>query len=59
MAASRGFGHAKCKAVDGKWLIKGMKSPLYHHQLLGAQWMLQRELSSQPPHGGLLADGMG
>ncbi|KAI9051714.1 hypothetical protein LZ554_004754 [Drepanopeziza brunnea f. sp. 'monogermtubi'] len=57
--ASRSFGYAKCKAHDGKWLIKGMKSPLYHHQLLGAQWMVQRELSSQPPHGGLLADSMG
>lgn len=57
--ASRSFGYAKCKAVDGKWLIKGMISSLYHHQLLGAQWMIQRELSSQPPHGGLLADSMG
>ena len=57
--ASKSFGYAKCKAKDGKWLIKGMKSTLYHHQLLGAQWMVQRELSSQPPHGGLLADSMG
>lgn len=57
--ASKSFGYAKCKAQDGKWLIKGMKSTLYHHQLLGAQWMVQRELSSQPPHGGLLADSMG
>lgn len=57
--ASKSFGYAKCKAHDGKWLIKGMKSKLYHHQLLGAQWMVQRELSSQPPHGGLLADSMG
>lgn len=57
--ASKSFGYAQCKAQDGKWLIKGMKSTLYHHQLLGAQWMLQRELSSQPPNGGLLADSMG
>ncbi|KAK0112612.1 hypothetical protein ONS95_014355 [Cadophora gregata] len=57
--ASKSFGYAKCKAVDGKWLIKGMNSTLYHHQLLGAQWMVERELSSQPPHGGLLADSMG
>ncbi|PMD36328.1 hypothetical protein L207DRAFT_435119 [Hyaloscypha variabilis F] len=57
--ASRSFGYAQVKALDGKWLIKGMKSTLYHHQLLGAQWMVQRELSSQPPHGGLLADSMG
>ncbi|CZR69452.1 related to protein RIS1 [Phialocephala subalpina] len=57
--AARSFGYAQCKAQDGKWLIKGMKSTLYHHQLLGAQWMVQRELSSQPPNGGLLADSMG
>lgn len=57
--ASRSFGYAKVKAVDGKWLIKGMKSTLYHHQLLGAQWMIERELSDEAPYGGLLADGMG
>ena len=57
--ASQSFGYAKVKAVDGKWLIKGMKSTLYHHQLLGAQWMVSRELSAEPPHGGLLADSMG
>jgi hypothetical protein len=57
--ASRSFGYAQVKAQDGKWMIKGMRSTLYHHQLLGAQWMVQRELSSQPPHGGLLADSMG
>jgi hypothetical protein len=59
LQASRSFGYAKVKAKDGKWLIKGMKSTLYHHQLLGAQWMIQRELSDEPPYGGLLADGMG
>jgi hypothetical protein len=57
--ASKSFGYAQVKAQDGKWTIKGMTSTLYHHQLLGAQWMVQRELSSQPPHGGLLADSMG
>jgi hypothetical protein len=57
--ASRSFGYARVKAQDGKWMIKGMTNTLYHHQLLGAQWMVQRELSSQPPHGGLLADSMG
>ncbi|TVY33570.1 putative ATP-dependent helicase, partial [Lachnellula subtilissima] len=57
--ASKSFGYAKVRAVNGKWLIKGMTSPLYHHQLLGAQWMISRELSAEPPHGGLLADSMG
>ena len=57
--ASKSFGYAKVKAVDGKWLVKGMTSTLYHHQLLGAQWMLSRELAEQAPYGGILADGMG
>jgi hypothetical protein len=59
LQASRSFGFANVKAVKGKWLVKGMRSTLYHHQLLGAQWMVKRELSSEPPHGGLLADSMG
>ena len=59
LKASKSFGYANVRAVDGKWLVKGMKSTLYHHQLIGAQWMLSRELSSQDPFGGLLADGMG
>lgn len=59
LQASRSFGYAQVKAVNGKWLVKGMISTLYHHQLLGAQWMVERELSSEPPHGGLLADSMG
>ncbi|RAL65691.1 hypothetical protein DID88_005359 [Monilinia fructigena] len=59
LKASRSFGYAQVKAVNGKWLVKGMKSTLYHHQLIGAQWMVSRELSSEPPHGGLLADSMG
>jgi SNF2 family DNA or RNA helicase len=59
LQASRSFGYAKVRAVDGKWLVKGMKSTLYHHQLLGANWMLQRELNGGAPFGGLLADSMG
>ena len=31
----------------------------YHHQLLGADWMLSRELGEIGPFGGLLADAMG
>ncbi|TAQ90570.1 hypothetical protein B7494_g1097 [Chlorociboria aeruginascens] len=59
LKASKSFGYANVKGVQGKWLVKGMVSTLYHHQLLGAQWMVERELSNDPPHGGLLADGMG
>lgn len=57
--ASKSFGFAKVHVMDGKWNVKGMKSLLYHHQLLGAHWMLGRELGSQAPFGGILADGMG
>lgn len=59
LQASKAFGFAKVKAVDGKWKVKGMNSTLYHHQLLGAQWMLGRELAGKPPAGGLLTDAMG
>lgn len=58
--AALSFGSRMVQAIDGKWLVKGMKSPLLHHQLLGAQWMLSREFGvGKPPFGGLLADAMG
>jgi hypothetical protein len=57
--ASKSFGHGKVKAKNGKWLLVGMKTPLYHHQLLAADWMVKREISIDRPHGGLLADAMG
>ncbi|ELR09194.1 hypothetical protein VC83_05559 [Pseudogymnoascus destructans] len=57
--ASKSFGHGRVKAKNGKWLLVGMKTPLYHHQLLAADWMVKRELSLDRPHGGLLADAMG
>jgi SNF2 family DNA or RNA helicase len=57
--ASMRFGFKMVTAVNGKWMLKGMKNALYHHQLLAADWMVGRELSSQKPHGGLLADAMG
>lgn len=57
--ASKSFGFGSIKAVDGKWLLKGMKTPMYHHQLLAANWLISKELAASPPHGGLLADAMG
>ncbi|EPE28424.1 P-loop containing nucleoside triphosphate hydrolase [Glarea lozoyensis ATCC 20868] len=57
--AAQSFGYAKVRAVNGRWKVAGMSSPLYHHQLLGAHWMITRELSEGRPHGGLLADSMG
>ncbi|GFF45695.1 DNA repair protein RAD5 [Aspergillus udagawae] len=46
---------------DGKggWRIKGMKTSLFHHQLLGVAFMRDREDSSSPPFGGFLCDVMG
>ena len=46
---------------DGKggWLLKGMKTSLFHYQLLGAAWMRERENSATAPFGGIVADSMG
>ncbi|KAI1303828.1 P-loop containing nucleoside triphosphate hydrolase protein [Xylaria venustula] len=57
--ATRSFGYGNCVARDGKWLIKGMKTPLHNHQVVGTSWMLRRELSGDGPTGGILADEMG
>ncbi|KAL9600359.1 MAG: hypothetical protein Q9219_003209 [cf. Caloplaca sp. 3 TL-2023] len=59
LKASKGLGHGVVNPVPGGWTVKGMKSPLLHHQLLGASFMRQRELEGKPPLGGLLADEMG
>ncbi|KAJ3579204.1 hypothetical protein NPX13_g1368 [Xylaria arbuscula] len=57
--AARSFGYGNCTAVDGKWLVKGMKSTLHAHQVIGTSWMLGRELGVGGPQGGILADEMG
>ncbi|KAI9790308.1 MAG: hypothetical protein M1833_001967 [Piccolia ochrophora] len=59
LQASKNFGHGMVKGVNGMWLLKGMKSTLYHHQLLGADWMVSRECDDKAPFGGLCADSMG
>lgn len=43
----------------GNWLVRGMKSPLKHYQILGVSWMRERERGDSEPRGGILADGMG
>ena len=43
----------------GGWNLKGMISPLKHHQVQGAAWMRERELGVDEPLGGLVADEMG
>lgn len=56
----KAFGNKHCKPKDGKWLIMGMKKELHHYQLVGAGWMLQRELQQKDPfYGGILADSVG
>ncbi|KAL8938358.1 MAG: hypothetical protein Q9216_003938 [Gyalolechia sp. 2 TL-2023] len=57
--AATSFGHGVVKPTDSGWRFKGMKSQLLHHQLLGASFMRKREMGSDQPYGGLLADEMG
>lgn len=56
---SKSFGVGGVKGINGKWLMKGMHTPLYHHQLNGADWMARREIAGENPRGGMLADSMG
>ncbi|KAB5535381.1 SNF2 family N-terminal domain-containing protein [Coniochaeta sp. 2T2.1] len=53
------FGRRYCKPKDGFWVITGLKKPLHHYQLVGAGWMLHRELHPAGPFGGILADQVG
>ncbi|KAK1755916.1 SNF2 family N-terminal domain-containing protein [Echria macrotheca] len=66
--AVESFGFSKCKLVpvtitkdsgEERWELKNFKSALFNHQVVGASWMVSRELSPYGPHGGILADGMG
>lgn len=43
----------------GGWLLKGMKSSLYGHQLLGAAFLRDRENGNAHPFGGMVCDEMG
>ncbi|KAF4451599.1 hypothetical protein F53441_5455 [Fusarium austroafricanum] len=57
--AKQCFGYGKVKAINGDWLLKGMKTPLRNEQLVGAEWMVMREAMDLHPAGGILADDMG
>ncbi|VZH97238.1 unnamed protein product [Fusarium fujikuroi] len=57
--AKKCFGYKKIKAIDGKWKLKGMETPLHSQQLVGATWMVMREAMELHPAGGILADEMG
>lgn len=43
----------------GAWKHVNLKSSLYHHQVLGAAFMREREKSKERPTGGMLCDVMG
>ncbi|TLS27138.1 hypothetical protein PpBr36_04611 [Pyricularia pennisetigena] len=53
------FGHGKCKITNGRYLLPGMNTPLFNHQLVGVHFMLGKEFSPLGPYGGILADQMG
>lgn len=57
--AAKSFGFRQLQARDGMWKLKGMKSMLYNHQLVGVRWMLGQEFSPDGPYGGILGDQMG
>jgi SNF2 family DNA or RNA helicase len=57
--ATKSFGARRCLAVLAGWKLSGMKTGLYHHQLIGVRWMLGREFSPSGIKGGLLSDEMG
>ncbi|KAF4961084.1 hypothetical protein FGADI_500 [Fusarium gaditjirri] len=57
--AKQCFGFKRVTAADGKWKLKGMKTPLHSQQLVGASWMTMREAMDLHPAGGILADEMG
>ncbi|RJE26303.1 SNF2 family domain protein [Aspergillus sclerotialis] len=57
--ATRKFTSSAKSDGQGGWKKNGMKTSLYHYQLLGATFMRDRENSEQRPHGGMLCDVMG
>lgn len=57
--AARLFGYKRVKAMSGRWLLDGLESGLYNHQLTAAAWMVKRECARAGPLGGLIADEMG
>ncbi|KAF4169181.1 hypothetical protein CNMCM6936_009178 [Aspergillus lentulus] len=59
LEATTKFRHKARSDGKGGWRIKGMKTSLFHHQLLGVAWMRDRENSASPPLGGFLCDVMG
>lgn len=57
--AKKCFGYKKIKAIDGKWKLRGMETPMHSQQLVAATWMVRREAMGLHPAGGILGDEMG
>jgi hypothetical protein len=51
-AASKNFGKGRVIADKGKWKFSGLRTPLYHHQLLGVDFMVEQECRDTAPKGG-------
>ena len=54
----KGIGAVKSDGQGG-WLLRGMHSSLYNHQLLGAAFLRERENGDAKPKGGMICDEMG
>ncbi|THY10671.1 hypothetical protein D6D02_06237 [Aureobasidium pullulans] len=52
-------GSKSVSAVNGGWLVKGMKTPLKSYQIINCGWMRSREIGVSEPKGGIIADQMG
>ncbi|KAF1992922.1 hypothetical protein P154DRAFT_451550 [Amniculicola lignicola CBS 123094] len=60
LAATKDFnGRGAVKALNGLWLVKGMRTALKPYQVLGSAFMRRRERAAEQPRGGLMADQMG
>ncbi|KAJ9613159.1 hypothetical protein H2200_003100 [Cladophialophora chaetospira] len=61
MEATKKFKGRGAVRADGHggWILKGMESSLYNHQLLGAAFLRERETGDSKPKGGLVCDEMG
>ncbi|KAI9888275.1 MAG: hypothetical protein M1814_000778 [Vezdaea aestivalis] len=59
ISITKELGRKVLKPEGGKWCLKGMTSPLLHHQAIGFQRMVKLEAKGRDPRGGLLADSMG
>lgn len=61
LQATKKFKGQGAMKSDGRggWLLRGMTSSLYCHQVLGAAFLRERETGNARPKGGLICDEMG